>query len=252
MAGLRALIIIIERTNDRANDMSFLLTLSMVYVYIKEKKIIINTIIMGSVEKLHSMLKNKKYENDIYIRIFHILHTDNGVSYTNNSNGIFFILGNEHAKVSQMVVNYLEQINSSNNNHLINLQAREQTQEMYKKMVSDSIQAGHKPVSQEPESDDEYEGPGAPDILIQKKKYRGVYKRLDDIMRNMRKNRKNKTNYATEKPEETKTAEAEHSEIEEDEQLSDVDSLILEDEDVHTEEPADEEELFGCYTDEED
>lgn len=142
---------------------------------------------MDYVETLKSTLEDSSFEKEIYFNIFKILHEANKIEYINNSNGVFFNLTKSDQGPAREVMEYIYRISASESEYVSTLNKRETTEKEYKKIIEEKQYSPKKP-SIKTEKEPVYTGTQeAPDILYTEPKYKGVYKKLNSIMKNQRK-----------------------------------------------------------------
>jgi hypothetical protein len=167
--------------------------------------------------KLANLLK-QKYPKSVYIKIFDYLKDEN---HSVNSNGIFFNLAEIPDESILNCINYIEQISYNIEDHIKNLSLREETESAFKTKITktSSIQKQKK-------------GKEVPlmELPVKKHEYKGVYKRLDRVLRGLKADEKN------------------IRKIEEVDETEDPETVELQDE-VEVEDEEEIEDLFGNDSD---
>ena len=92
----------------------------------------------NAIESFSNILKEKKYSIEIYAHIFDILSNKYNLSYTTNSNGIFFEFNKEHDEIASELMEYIQKINISIIEHNKIINQRENTQNKYKQIIENS------------------------------------------------------------------------------------------------------------------
>jgi hypothetical protein len=167
-------------------------------------------------KKLASLLK-QNYPKNVYIHIFSILKNN---KHSSNVNGIFFNLSDVAEEDMIKCIEYLECIEYNAEEHFKHLNIREDIENQYKMDLATSTkQVKPKTVQKRVIKEEEY---STDDKLVQKKTYKGVYKRLDRVIRGL-------------KPEEIKIKKKKSQEVEEEEEPYE-DEIAEEDDDLFGEE----------------
>ena len=135
---------------------------------------------MNKARVLKGILNERKYIDEVYINVFNLLHTKNGLDYTDNNNGIFFnVVIPDNEEIISEVLSYLENIQFSHQSHIENLNNIENTIDNFKTMfienetpVKEQVITKKKPRPRVKSIKNPF-----------KQEYKGVYKRLNDIMK---------------------------------------------------------------------
>jgi len=133
---------------------------------------------MNKAQILKGILEEKSYIDEVYMNIFNILHEKGNLEYTNNNNGIFFNISvPDNEELVSEVLEYLENIQSSHQNHVKNLNNIENTIDNFKSLMVNKENVA---------VDDKKKKPRTRGKVIKnpfKQEYKGVYKRINDIMK---------------------------------------------------------------------
>jgi hypothetical protein len=163
---------------------------------------------MEANKKLSTLLK-QKYPKNIYIHIYSILKDS---KHSVNDNGIFFNLSDVPQENIQKCIEYIECIDYNVEDHIKNLNIREGIENKYKMDITSSKVLGkRKEVAEKKQAtkNEDY----SLESLVQKKVYKGVYKRLDRVIRGL-------------KPEEIKASRKKKIEEPVEEEDEDMDDLF--------------------------
>ena len=138
---------------------------------------------MTDIKKKLSELLQKKYPKNVYVDIYAILK---GNQHSTNDNGIFFNLNDIPGESINKCIDYIECIQYNVEDHIKNLSIRDDIENQYKSELNlpkpqTVQQKTKKPIVVQ-----------NTDQLVQKKVYKGVYKRLDRIFRGLKPEEKNK------------------------------------------------------------
>ena len=159
--------------------------------------------VMENKARLTELLK-ETYPKNVYIDIFRILIDE---KYVTNSNGVFFDLDKVSDKKIQDCIYYLNSIQTNIEDHFQQLNIRESIEDDFKKKInSKTVKKQEKKVEKKQKVDKPIKDPFA------KKVYKGVYSRLDRVIRGVKKEEKNTRKI---KKEETQEEEEDLKEFEE-------------------------------------
>lgn len=140
---------------------------------------------MESKNKLATLLK-QKYTKNVYIDIFTILSDQ---KYSTNSNGIFFNLNEIPDDRISRCINYIECVDNNIEDHFKNLNIREDIENEYKTKIT-YTNTKKKPYIKT-EVKKEVVRPITTPVVTktpyEKKPYKGVYKRIDRVLRGVKK-----------------------------------------------------------------
>lgn len=131
-------------------------------------------------QKLEQLLK-QKYPKNVYVSIYTILKKS---KHTSNKNGFFFNLADVNEEDVKKCVEFIESIEHNIEDHMKNLTIRENLETTFKSKLSDprkelpqkkkkQSNVKEKVVDEQP--------------LVPKKIYKGVYKRLDRVVKGLKK-----------------------------------------------------------------
>ena len=129
--------------------------------------------------KLTILLKNK-YPKTVYIKIFEILKNDN---HSVNNNGIFFNLEEINDEKIASCIEFIENIKFNIEDHMKNLNLREEKENKFKTEITRSSTSQTQKRNQDQDQ--------VNDCVIKKKEYKGVFKRIDRVLRGLKIDEKN-------------------------------------------------------------
>jgi hypothetical protein len=130
-------------------------------------------------KKLERLLK-QKYPKNVYVSIYTILKKSN---HTTNKNGFFFNLGDVPEEDVKKCVEYIECIEFNIEDHMKNLNIRENLETSFKSKLTEF----RKEIPQQKKKQNVKEKVTVEQPLVAKKIYKGVYKRLDRVVKGLKK-----------------------------------------------------------------
>jgi hypothetical protein len=130
-------------------------------------------------KKLERLLK-QKYPKNVYVSIYTILKKSN---HTVNKNGFFFNLAEVSDEDIKKCVEYIECIDHNIEDHMKNLNIRENLETTFKSKLSEF----RKELPQQKKKQNVKEKATIEQPLVAKKVYKGVYKRLDRVVKGLKK-----------------------------------------------------------------
>lgn len=130
-------------------------------------------------KKLEQLLK-QKYPKNVYISIYTILKKSN---HTVNKNGFFFNLADVPHEDIKKCVEFIECIEYNIEDHMKNLNIRENLETTFKSKLSDF----RKEIPNQKKKQSVKEKVVVEQPLVAKKVYKGVYKRLDRVVKGLKK-----------------------------------------------------------------
>ena len=171
----------------------------------------------------------KKYPKNVYIDIFKIL-SEEDCKYSSNNNGIFINLDDitEH-KITECLT-YFKDLENNIEDHMKNLSLRESLQMEYKSQI---VSKGKEKVSKKEPKKLTSVKQKVIKNPFEKKKFTGVYDRLDRAMRGVKQDEKNKRKASVLDEEDNEELEEFMEELDEEETVGDVD--LFGDEDLSDE-----------------
>lgn len=157
-------------------------------------------------KKLERLLK-QKYPKNVYVSIYTILKKSN---HTVNKNGFFFNLADVSDEDVKNCVEFIDCIEHNIEDHMKNLNIRENLETTFKSSLSEF----RKELPQEKKKQNVKEKVTVEKPLIAKKNYKGVYKRLDRVVKGLKKEE-------VKEPKKKKIIKKENEDIEEINECSD-------------------------------
>jgi hypothetical protein len=134
---------------------------------------------MENRKKLEKLLKNK-FQKNVYISLYTLLKES---KHTSNDNGFFFNLAEVPEENIKKCIEYIEHIEYNIEDHLKNLNIRENLENEFKTNIS----SNKPPKKQLKNKQNIKESTSKEKPLVAKKVYEGVYKRLDRVVKGLKK-----------------------------------------------------------------
>lgn len=167
----------------------------------------------------------KKYPKNVYIDIFNIL-SEEDCKYSSNNNGIFINLDDISERKITECLTYFKDLENNIEDHMKNLSLRETLQMEYKSQI---VSKGKEKVRKK---ETKKSTPVKQKVIknpFEKKKFTGVYDRIDRAMRGVKQDEKNKRKASVLDEEDIEELEEFMEELDEEEIVDDVDLFGEED-----------------------